>query len=150
MKRDSRDIDQRKLVLYLLDEISQACRLEVEAWLAYSQENLSEYEVLKKTWLETGKLEVFPRKIDVNDVWDQFSKRLDERILEEPTARSPQPTTRNAQRATRLLRFFYAAAAVTFLAWVSVTMLRFIQESSFKSANMLASQENVLQDTLRK
>ncbi len=148
MKRDSRNIDRRKLVLYLLDEISQAGRLEVEAWLAYSQENHDEYKVLKKTWLETGKLELFPREIDVDNVWDQFSKRLDDRIIEEPTARNPQPATRNAQRATRLLRFFYAAAAVTFLAWVSITMIRFIQEGSFKSANIIASQENVLQDTL--
>ncbi len=143
MKKDARDIDQRKLVLYLLDEISQAGRLEVEDWMAYSQENLNEYEVLKKAWLETGKLEVFPREIDVNNAWDQFSKTLDDEVIDEPV-----PEAKATRPNIRIQRILTAVAAVMFLAWISVTMVRYIQNDTFSPKNSIASQESVLQDTL--
>jgi ferric-dicitrate binding protein FerR (iron transport regulator) len=155
MKKDPRDIDQRKLVLFLLDEISEAGHSEVEVWLERSQENRDEYEALKKTWEETGKLDSFPRKIDVDDVWAKFSEKLDPEISDESANSSSQPANPGSQLAShklqsnkRTLRFLYAAAAVVFFTWISITMVRFIENGAFKPAVKLASLEQVIQDTL--
>jgi len=153
MKKDPIDIDQRKLVLYLLEEISEAGREEVDAWLDDSQENRDEYEALRKTWDETGKLDNFPRKIDVDKTWDQFSKKLDAGIIDEEPAPPRRdlrsaPTTRNIQSSKRTLKLLYAAAAVVFLSWMSITMVRFIQNDGFSPVDVIVSQETVLQDTL--
>lgn len=143
MKKGQRNIDQRKLVLYLLDEISQAGQLEVDAWLADSQENRNEYEALKKTWLETGKLNVFPKQIDVDFAWDKLSKRLDEKISHDPPVKSIP-----AKSNQKLLRFLYAAAAVLFLAWATITLVHLVQGDSYSAGTVMASNEEVLQDSL--
>ena len=71
-------------MLYLLDEISEPGRFEVEVWLDESQENRDEYESLKKTWQETGEFDFFPKKLNVDDAWSQFSKKLDDIVVEQP------------------------------------------------------------------
>ncbi len=148
MKEDSRDIDQRKLVLFLLDEISEAGRFEVEVWLEKSQENRDEYAALKKTWEETGTLDNFPRKIDVDDVWAKFAEKLEEEIPDERIASSNKASDIKHQSNTRTLKFLYAAAAVLFFTWISITMVRFIENGAFKPEVRLASLEQVVQDTL--
>jgi len=147
MKEDSRDIDQRKLVLFLLDEISEAGRFEVEVWLERSQENRDVYAALKKTWEATGKLDNFPRKINVDDAWAKFAERLDSEIPDEVINRSTQVNSSKHQSNKRTLRFLYAAA-VLFFTWISITMVRFIENGAFKPEVRLASMEQVVQDTL--
>lgn len=141
MKNGKNDIDRRKLVLYLLDEISTEGRREVELWLAASGENRKEYELLSKTWKETGKLGFFPKEIDTDKTWDSFSSRLDENAAK----RNITPENNPYQRT---VRFLYAAAAVTFLTWISITMVRLIQNDTFKKMETLASNELVIMDTL--
>ncbi len=146
MNSDHKNIDQSLLVLFLLDEISEAGRFEVEVWLEQSQENRDKYEALKKTWDQTGKLEAFPREIDVDIVWNKFSEKLN--IESSNETHNPQPTTRNSQPNKRTLRILYAAAAVLFFTWISITMVRFVQSGAFKPGVEIASVEEVVRDTL--
>ncbi len=143
MKKDQNDIDQRKLVLYILDEISEAGRHEVEAWLNESQENRRVFDALNKTWLETGRVDNFPRQIDVDDVWNSFSQRL-----ETESSREALSVSRTRRNNRRILRIISAAAAVVILTLVSVTMIRNLQFRTDRTLVRLASQEEVLRDTL--
>lgn len=144
MKKDHKDIDQRKLVLYLLDEISQTGRADVEAWLEVSQENRDEYDLLKKTWQETGTFEFFPREIDVESTWSQFSKKLEEEPFEEKTV----SLDRAGKGRQRYLRIVYAAAAILILVLVSVTTILNIQREGRQEISIAAVEEQVIKDTL--
>lgn len=141
MKNGIKDIDERKLVLYLLDEISLSGRREVESWLRDSQKNRDEYARLERTWRETGRAGYFPREINVENAWEDFSKKI-VRDLDVPG----KAESKKADKRT--LHLLYAAAAVVFLAWISITMVRLIQNDVFRPVEIIASNEARITDTL--
>jgi ferric-dicitrate binding protein FerR (iron transport regulator) len=80
MKKDQTHIDQKLLVLYLLDEISQQGRLKVEAWLQASDANRNFFEELRKTWDTTGKIDPAAVAFDAGKAWEKLSGRIGEEV----------------------------------------------------------------------
>lgn len=155
MKTGQTNIDQKLLVLYLLDEISQPGRARVEAWLSASEENRSEYESLRKTWEETGKIEPASVKFDTGRAWDRMSRRIVTDIKAYGRSGTVGATRgRPGQHAMRLrskrsmMRFIPAAAAVVMLMAVSAVFIRFLQNRQEAGLMTLTSYSVPVQDTL--
>lgn len=144
MNRKRTHIDQKLLVLYLLNEISQQGRVRVEAWLDSSVANRIYFDSLQKTWDETGKIDPSTVAFDTNRAWERMAERIrkDEGLID--GGRS----ARKVRLKVRTIRFFAAAAAVLVLGMVSVVFVRFLQNRYSSGMVTLAGYSVPLQDTL--
>ncbi|MDD4645630.1 MAG: FecR domain-containing protein [Bacteroidales bacterium] len=137
MKKEPNDIDQRLLVLYLLDEISQPGRREVEAWMASSEENRVLFEDLRKVWEETGKIDPAAVEFDAHLAWERMADRI--------------KTDDNHGRynlQTGRIRVFMLIAAVLVLGAVSVVFTRYLKNRQEPGSVVFESYVEVMQDTL--
>jgi len=137
MKKEPNDIDQRLLVLYLLDEISQPGRREVEAWMASSEENRVLFEGLRKVWEETGKIDPATVEFDAHLAWDRMSERI--------------KTDDNRGRynlQTGKIRMFMLVAAMLVLGAVSIVFTRYLKNRQEPGSVIFESFAGVVQDTL--
>lgn len=145
MKRDQSNIDQKLLVLYLVDEISPEDRHKVEAWLKSSEANQTFFESLERTWTATGKIDPASVSFDTGRAWDKMQRRIYEEVQYTPS-RSGDPRFTLLKRRT--VRLFIAAAAVLMLGVVSVVFTRYLQNRSDGGTLTLASSAVPVQDTL--
>jgi transmembrane sensor len=150
MKKDQSNIDQKLLVLYLLDEISQQGRHKVEAWLDSSEANRTYFKSLEKTWAETGKIDPASIAFDTNRAWDRMAGRISEGM----TGARDVERIKN-DRSVRILklrqgttRILMAVAAVLVLGMVSVVAIRFLQNRQNTGLITLASYSLPVEDTL--
>jgi transmembrane sensor len=140
MKRDQSNIDQKLLVLYLLDEISQQGRHDVEAWLEASVENRNEFDLLRKTWDETGKIAAASVAFDTGRAWGKMQERIGtEAKVARPVRRLPLQK--------RAIRTWMAVAAVLTLGVLSVVFTQLLKTGD-AGYTTLASADVVVQDTL--
>jgi len=77
MQYDPSHIDQRMLLLYLLDEISDQGRHDVEAWINYSADNEQTFRELERVWRETGQLNPVPVAVDIDRGWKRMMARME-------------------------------------------------------------------------
>jgi len=153
MKKDQPNIDQKLLVLYLLDEISQQGRRVVEAWLKSSGENRKYFESLEKTWVETGKIDPATVAFDTNKAWARMVGRIGRDVkvvkgVKDVTGVKNVKNDKKDRFQQRTMRFFMAAAAVLVLGVVSVVFIRFMQYRQDSGPVTLASYAEPVQDTL--
>jgi transmembrane sensor len=141
MKRDLPNIDQKLLVLYLLDEISQQGRQVVEAWLEASDANRIEFEILRKTWDETGKIAAESVAFDTGRAWG----KMQERIGTEAKVARP---VRQLPLKKRAIRTWVAVAAVLTLGILSIVFTQLLKTGEDAGFTTLASADVVVQDTL--
>ena len=152
MKKDPTHIDQKLLVLYLLDEISQQGRSRVEAWLSESPENRAFFGSLEKTWAQTGSIDPASIAFDTGRAWERMAGRI---RTEEEFAGSVdrEPGARgNDHRgitglSTRAMNIWISLAALLMLGVVSVVFTRHLS-SGGQDGYILASAVTVVQDTL--
>jgi len=144
MKKDLPNINKKLLVLYLLDEISQQGRREVEAWLTSSEENRKYFESLEKTWDKTGKIDPASVAFDTNRAWARMVGRIGRDVKSVKNVKNDKKE--RLQRRT--VRFFIAAAAILILGLVSVVFVRFLQNRPDSGPVTLASYAEPVQDTL--
>jgi transmembrane sensor len=144
MKMDPGHIDDRFLVLYLLDEISDAGRRDVEAWLEVSEENRDHFDTLKRTWDETGKIGRDSVAFDSGTAWTRLVRRI------EADAPGTIPVSGRSGRVRKIfpVRLVSAVAAVLVLGLVSVILVRMLRPPSETPSVILASTIDVVRDTL--
>jgi transmembrane sensor len=151
---DPVNIDQKLLVLYLLDEISGPGREKVEAWLSSSPENKSHFDRLARIWTETGKIDPESVVFDTNRAWERMAARI--RAEEHqgyggvPAGRVDGDGSGTGRKIVFLKnRLVLAAAAVLFFGIASVMLIRFMQTRPQAGFVTLASAGAVLEDTLK-
>ncbi|MBT3241945.1 MAG: hypothetical protein HN352_02270 [Bacteroidetes bacterium] len=122
MQNDPIHIDKRLLLLYLLDEISEKGRQEVEAWIRYSASNKQTFRELEQTWHETGQLEPQPVAVDVDKAWN----RMEQLMLDDNEVQNDESLDSDIQfqdvlpPMTGRARTLYWSVAVAALAIISV------------------------------
>ena len=152
MKKDQIHIDQKLLVLYLLDEISQQGRATVEAWLQASEENRTYFVSFEKTWNAAGTVEPASIAFDTNRAWDRMQKRMgeeqregEERKIGEEVIGLLSPRPLSSKRALRLVM---AAAAMLLIGVASVVFIRMNQNRQDNAFITVAATVVPVQDTL--
>lgn len=167
MKKDLTHIDQKLLILYLLDEISQQGRAKVEAWLAESEENRAHFESFRKTWEAAATVEAVAVAFDTNRAWDKVSGRIGRSedvkdvmgVTDVTGGRDAylRPVSPNGKNVKRVMNFriggltqwfIWAAAALLVLGIISVLFVRNLQTSQETGMVTLASVAAPVQDTL--
>ena len=155
MKRAYKNIDQKLLALYLLDEISQQGRSTVEAWLNESKENRKHFADLEKIWNATGKIDPESVVFDTERAWERLKIRIGEeqrdgekqKIGEEVIG--PSSHTSSGLPSSRLLSYsVMAAAAVLVIGIFSVVFFRMNQNRQDNRFTTLAAAGAVVHDTL--
>ncbi len=155
MKRAYKNIDQKLLALYLLDEISQQGRSTVEAWLNESKENRKHFADLEKIWNATGKIDPESVVFDTERAWERLKIRIGEeqrdgekqKIGEEVIG--PSSHTSSGLPSSRLLSYsVMAAAAVLVIGIFSVVFIRMNQNRQDNRFTTLAAAGAVVHDTL--
>ncbi len=156
MQYDPSHIDQRMLLLYLLDEISDQGRHDVEAWINYSADNEQTFRELERVWRETGQLNPVPVAVDIDRGWKRMMARM------EGETRDERPETRDERRVGakrrsrfigrarvkgRSLRVWYGVAAAVLVLFVGSTLLRNWLRSDFEPL-VIESFAEVVFDTL--
>jgi len=144
MKNGHTDIDQKLLVLYLLDEISQQNRQVVEAWLNVSEANRNFYESFEKTWTETGKIDRDSVVFDTSKAWH----RMEERIAGDREVSAVAGAEKVIGLPKRTIRLFLAAAAILILGVLSVVFVQFLKNQTETGQMVMASLSVPVQDTL--
>ncbi len=157
MKNDHLNIDQKLLVLYLLNEISSEGRRKVEAWLDASEENRNDFNRLRKTWELTGNIDPNTVAFDTNHAWEKLNNRI---ITDESQIPLTHPirtvgATRGRPSYPRgrpslppIHRFILSTAAILVLLLASVLIVKFIRNSPVSGTMILASYAIPVQDTL--
>ncbi|MCX6225397.1 MAG: FecR domain-containing protein, partial [Bacteroidia bacterium] len=164
MKKDQTHIDQKLLVLYLLDEISQHGRRKVESWLEYSEANRIYFESLRKTWEETGKIEPETVAFDTNRAWERMNGRIVKDVTGVKgvtdmmanrtsgtvgaTRGRPQTPAFRSGFQTGVMRFVLPIAAIMIFGVMSLVFIRFLQNRQDAPVVTLASYAVPVQDTL--
>lgn len=77
MNQNKDHIEEHLLLQYLLGNLDESERIQVEAWLNESIENRKTLDRLEALWLETGKLTPPPVAVDTLAAWEKISKRID-------------------------------------------------------------------------
>lgn len=98
MNTEPKNIDQRLLVLYLLDEISQQGRDKVEAWLSLSEDNRNYFDGLQKTWDATGRIEPASVAFDTDAAWHRMKARMGE---EQKRSEAEEVRSKGGQKVNR-------------------------------------------------
>ncbi|MFA6126562.1 MAG: FecR domain-containing protein [Bacteroidales bacterium] len=150
MKNGQTHIDQKLLVFYLLDEISQQGRGKVEAWLEASESNRLYFDGLKKTWEESGKIDPDGIRFDANRAWERMNGRI---VKEREDVKSGEDG-KNVKRVKRVVMNWgvrgalMAVAAVAVFMAVSVIFIKYLQNRQDSGMVTLASLSVPVQDTL--
>ena len=154
-------IDERLLVLYLLDEISQQGRARVEAWLAASEANREYFASFEKTWKASGSLLPDSVRYDAERAWQKLEERMGEGVTEVKGVKNGKSgksgkSGKNVKNGKKVkigdrgekLRVFYTAAAVLLLVVASAVFVRIMQNRQGGGFTTLASSAEVVKDTL--
>lgn len=156
MKKDQIHIDQKLLVLYLLDEISQQGRATVEVWLSASEENRNFYASFEKTWNAAATVEPAAVAFDTERAWDRMQKRIGEerkigekqKIGEEVNGLSSHPSI-SLPSSRRLSYSLMAAAAMLLIGVASVVFVRMNQNRLDSGFKTFTATVTPVQDTLK-
>jgi ferric-dicitrate binding protein FerR (iron transport regulator) len=156
MKKDPTHIDQKLLVLYLLEEISQQGRSKVEAWLDISEENRIFFDGFRKTWEETGKIDAGMVAFDTNAAWEKMSGKIgknEKSVKNEKSEKNVKKGKKGKEGKevgwkVGMVRIILAAAAVLVLGVMSVVLVKFLRNQEEPRIETLASYSVPLQDTL--
>ena len=144
MNIDPKHIDHNLLVLFLLDEISSEERKEVEVWINSSEDNREIFDSLKKTWLQTGKIEPAPVVVDVDLAWGKMKS-----LIKEEEKIHEAVSQRESSRVISGRRFMYSAiAALLILSVVSVVFTDWFKKSAEPFPFVYESFAEVVIDTL--
>lgn len=141
MKIDPEHIDQKLLVLYLLDEISQEGRQKVESWLNASEGNRARFANFEKIWKAAGGIDPASVQFDADKAW----ARMAERIRQDDTGER-KPQGRSISLRSRTSRFVMLAAAILVVGIVSTVFTLLLRNRP--DSVILASTAEVVQDTL--
>jgi hypothetical protein len=72
-----KNIDDKKLISFLLGELSLNERKAVQTWIDASIENKNYVEKNRKIWIEIGKLKPQPIIVDTDNAWQKLSSRIE-------------------------------------------------------------------------
>ena len=70
------DIEEHLLLQYLLGNVNDEDRKNIEAWLDESETNRLHLDRMERVWLETGKIDPAPVAVDIDAAWERISKRV--------------------------------------------------------------------------
>lgn len=102
-----KNIDDKKLISFILGELSSSERKAVQSWIDASVENKNYVEKNRKIWIETGKLKPQPVIVDVDNAWQKLSSKIEQKQFVDTKIKKIKFTT-------TILR--YAAVVIPFIA----------------------------------
>jgi ferric-dicitrate binding protein FerR (iron transport regulator) len=146
MKNGPTHINEKLLVLYLLEEISAEGKARVEAWLAESDANRAHFASFTKAWKAAGEVDPAAVAFDTDRAWGKLAGRMGEEDREVSEVRKG----RRVREVRKVRGYFgvYAAAAILLLAVASVVFVRTVLNRQEAGFTTLASAGEVVQDTL--
>ena len=108
MGEENFHMDDALLVRYLLDEVDASERLQVEQWLAASEQNLAYYKQFEALWQKRREL-ASVNDPDVDEAWEKFRNRI-----REPKKIGRAPSRFGWMRIAALLVIFFGAGWLVF------------------------------------
>ncbi len=128
------------IAAYLSGKASEEQVFIVEEWINASIENKAYFESLKKTWLETGKLEPTPVIVNVDIAWDKLSSKID------AYENSNKTISINRKQKNETSRILLRIAAVL-IPIAILSIIYFWQTGRVKQIDLFANEVSI-QDTL--
>ena len=130
------EINEAVLIAYINDELSREDKTRVDRWLLSSNDNLKQFDEIKKTWEASEKLEPVPVAVDVNSAWAKVKEKAN---INEPEVIQLKP---NVFRR----KIIVGIAAVMFLLIGVFSVLQFVDTTA--EDVKWVSQNDVLEDEL--
>ena len=77
MNHETKHIDESLLLRFLLGEATPEETTQIEQWLEASHENRKLLDQYEHLWLETGRLQTTPIKVDIDAAWIRLEDRIE-------------------------------------------------------------------------
>ena len=140
MNKFSEHIAHNFIAAYLAGKATAEEIAIVEQWLNASIDNKAYFESLKKTWVESGKLNPAPVLVDVDKAWNKLASRIEANEKENKIISIDRKSKKTMSRT--LLKVAAVLIPILFL-----SIIYFWQTNKVKQMNIIAS-ERIIQDTL--